>query len=152
MIKITREFESLLVDFIDLSLIHPSVVVYVCSWWGNETCLNGNSERNLIMLTPRSNMSNCYCYRLRWVFFCLRFLFFCGNWKRKVLWNVHQVFIVWSWVKMLLGCLSLLVEVGLRAQNAIWNFKKPRGHKHLHNKFFFLLPFFLEPLNYYDSH
>lgn len=31
MIKITREFESLLVDFIDLSLIHPSVVVYVCS-------------------------------------------------------------------------------------------------------------------------
>lgn len=32
MIKITREFESLPMDFIDLGLIHPSVVVYVCSW------------------------------------------------------------------------------------------------------------------------
>jgi hypothetical protein len=24
-----------------------------------------------------------------------------------------------------------LVEVGLRPQNAIWNFRAPRGHKHL---------------------
>jgi hypothetical protein len=31
MIKITREFESLLVDFIDLGLIYLSVDVYVCS-------------------------------------------------------------------------------------------------------------------------
>lgn len=30
MIKITREFESLLVDFIDLGSIYPSVDVYVC--------------------------------------------------------------------------------------------------------------------------
>jgi hypothetical protein len=31
MIKFTRQFESLLVDFIDLGLIYPNVVVYVCS-------------------------------------------------------------------------------------------------------------------------
>jgi hypothetical protein len=29
MMKITREFESLLVDFIDLGLVYPSVVVYM---------------------------------------------------------------------------------------------------------------------------
>ncbi len=28
----------------------------------------------------------------------------------------------------------ILVEVGLRAQNAIWNVRAPRDHKHLHNK------------------
>jgi hypothetical protein len=31
MIKITREFESLPMDFIDLGSIHPSVV-YICLW------------------------------------------------------------------------------------------------------------------------
>jgi hypothetical protein len=29
---ITREFESLLVDFINLGLVYLSVVVYICSW------------------------------------------------------------------------------------------------------------------------
>jgi hypothetical protein len=31
MIKITREFDCLLVDFIDLGSMYPSVDVYVCS-------------------------------------------------------------------------------------------------------------------------
>jgi hypothetical protein len=66
----------------------------------------------------------------------------------------------------------LLLEVGLRAQNAIWNFRVSCGHKHFHNNFFFLLPyfhspvttstftinffflatFFSQPLNYCDNH
>jgi len=32
--------------------------------------------------------------------------------------------------------ICLLVKVGLRAQNAIWNFRAPHDHKHLHNNFF----------------
>jgi hypothetical protein len=67
--------------------------------------------------------------------------------------------------------LVLLVEEGLRAQNAIWNFRVPCGHKHLHNNLIFLLlsfhspaatntftimffvaTFLSQPLNYCDSH
>jgi len=44
MIKIIREFESLLVDFVDLDSIYPSVVVCHCFWWGNETHHNGNPK------------------------------------------------------------------------------------------------------------
>ncbi len=65
MTKITREFESLLVDFVDLGLGYPSVVVYICSWRGSETHHNGNSKRTLILLLPKSSMSNCCCYRSR---------------------------------------------------------------------------------------
>jgi hypothetical protein len=38
-----------------------------------------------------------------------------------------------------------LVGVGLKAQNAIRNFRAPCGHKHLHNTFFFLMPSFHIP-------
>ncbi len=41
---------------------------------------------------------------------------------------------------MMLTC--SLVEVDLKAQNAIWNFRTPHDHKHLHNNFFsYYLPF-----------
>jgi hypothetical protein len=69
-------------------------------------------------------------------------------------------------------CFHSLGEIGKRAQNAIWNFRAPRdhkhlhnklfffvvffsqpcGHKHLHNKFYFLSIFFSQPLNYCDNH
>ncbi len=51
----------------------------------------------------------------------------------------------------------LLVEVNLKAQNAIWNFRSPCDHKHLHNNFFFLWPSFHSPwiivtiINYIDN-
>jgi len=44
MIKIIREFESLLVDFVNLGSIYPSVVVCHCLWRGSETHHNGNPK------------------------------------------------------------------------------------------------------------
>jgi hypothetical protein len=44
MIKIIREFESLLVDFVDLGSIYPSVIVCHCLWRGSETHHNGNPK------------------------------------------------------------------------------------------------------------
>ncbi len=41
---------------------------------------------------------------------------------------------------------ALLVEVGLRAQNAICNFRMPCDHKHIQNKLFFLMPSFHSPV------
>jgi len=47
---------------------------------------------------------------------------------------------------LLKSLIEWLVEVGLRVQNIIWNFRAPRDHKHFHNKFFFLLPSFDNPV------
>ncbi len=43
---------------------------------------------------------------------------------------------------------NYLVEVGLRAQNAIWNFRVPRVHKHFPIKFLFLGAFLSQPCDH----
>ncbi len=35
------------------------------------------------------------------------------------------------------------MEVGLKVENVVWNLIAPCGHKHLHNKFYFLVAFLL---------
>jgi hypothetical protein len=60
-------------------------------------------------------------------------------------WDIHlQCNLWWQNSCLLQGCLwqceylkPFLVEVGLRAQNRIWNFRVPPGHKQLHNNVFF---------------
>ncbi len=58
MIKITRECESLPMDFKDLGfgISKSCFVVCACSWPGSETHPNGNYKRNLILLLPRPQL------------------------------------------------------------------------------------------------
>jgi len=50
-----------------------------------------------------------------------------------------------TWPKEQVPQYSCLVEVGLKAQNAIWNFRVPRDHKHFPTKFLFLGAFLSQP-------
>jgi hypothetical protein len=75
-----------------------------------------------------------------------------------IVWRTKVYARVQGYSFLVLFCsLSLLVEVALRVQNSFWNFKVPHGHKHFHNKLFFLLPSFHTPwnivifINYFDS-
>jgi len=69
MIKITNEFESLPIDFVDLGSTYT--IVCACSWWGSATHHNGNSKRNLILYVKLLLLQIKVGLFLVWAFYIL---------------------------------------------------------------------------------